>query len=132
MKKDESNLVMGKDSYNFLIKNKIKTHISFSLILAGILCAGKKSFLGNLAIMSVCRMPSIFYCHKSSLSACAQRINLSFRGKTLAAQPRQVLYQVSIFYAKQMDRVLNFARGQTSADDTCVYWKRQIPYLAKN
>ena len=56
MEKDESDLVMGKDSYNFLIKKKknTHTHIPFSLILAGILCAGKTFFLGNLAVMFVC------------------------------------------------------------------------------
>ena len=37
MKKDESGLVMGKDSYYCLTEKKKKhTHISFSLISAGI------------------------------------------------------------------------------------------------
>ena len=36
------------------------THISFSVILAGILRAGKKHFLGNLAVRFVCRMRSTF------------------------------------------------------------------------
>ena len=35
-------------------------HISFSVILAGILRAGKKHFLGNLAVRFVCRMRSTF------------------------------------------------------------------------
>ena len=33
-------------------------HISFSVILTGILRAGKKHFLGNLAVRFVCRMRS--------------------------------------------------------------------------
>ena len=37
---------------------KTHTHISFSVILAGILRAGKKHFLGNLAVRFVCRMRS--------------------------------------------------------------------------
>ena len=44
--------------YIFLII--INTHISFSVILAGLLCAGKKHFLGNLAVRVVCRMRSTF------------------------------------------------------------------------
>ena len=39
---------------------KTRTHISFSVILAGILRAGKKHFLGNLAVRFVCRMRSTF------------------------------------------------------------------------
>ena len=39
---------------------KTHTHISFSVILAGILRAGKKHFLGNLAVRFVCRMRSTF------------------------------------------------------------------------
>ena len=35
-------------------------HISFRVILAGILRAGKKHFLGNLAVRFVCRMRSTF------------------------------------------------------------------------
>ena len=50
----------GKISiYIFLIIIK-HTHISFSVILAGILRAGKKHFLGNLAVRFVCRMHSNF------------------------------------------------------------------------
>ena len=56
-KKDESHLVVGKYPYIFLIIIKhTHTHISFCVILAGILRAGKKHFLGNLAVMFVCRM----------------------------------------------------------------------------
>ena len=51
---------MGKDSYNFLIIIKKHPHISLSLILAGILHAGKKSFMSNLAVKFVCQMHSIF------------------------------------------------------------------------
>ena len=57
VKKDESHLVMAKYSYNFFNSYKKRhPHISFSLILAGILCAGEKRFLGNLAVtcMFVC------------------------------------------------------------------------------
>ena len=39
---------------------KTHTHISFSIILAGILHAGEKHFLGNLAVRFVCRMRSTF------------------------------------------------------------------------
>ena len=35
-------------------------HISFNVILAGILRAVKKHFLGNLAVRFVCRMRSTF------------------------------------------------------------------------
>ena len=55
-------------------------------------------------------------------SAWAQRTGLVFRGKTSADLPRWVLYLVSIFCVNQTDSVLNFTRGQTSADYTCVYW----------
>ena len=61
MKKDKSDLVMGKDSYNFLIKKTQKTHISFSLILAGILRADKKCFLGNLAIMFLYAQCALYF-----------------------------------------------------------------------
>ena len=44
-------------SFNYY---KTHTHISFSVILAGILRAGKKHFLGNLAVRFVCRMRSTF------------------------------------------------------------------------
>ena len=88
--------------------------ISFSVILAGILRAGKKHFLGNLAVRFVCRM-------RSSHSACAQRIPLIFRGKTSAAFPDGSSTTYRFFYVNQTDSVLNFARGQIPADDTCVY-----------
>ena len=101
---------MGKDFFFF----DCYTHISFSLILAGILRAGKTRFLDNQA---ACQMRSAKWLH----SACAQRISLGFRGKTSAGLPRRVLYHVSIFYVNQTDSMLNFAQGQTSADDTCVY-----------
>ena len=39
---------------------KTHTHISFSVILAGILRAGKKHFSGNLGVRFVCRMRSTF------------------------------------------------------------------------
>ena len=43
----------------FLIIIK-RIHISFSVILAGILRVGEKHFLGNLAVRFVCRMRSTF------------------------------------------------------------------------
>ena len=58
-KKDESHLV-GKYPYVFFNYYKTHTHISFCVILAGILRAGKKHFLGNLAVRFVCRMRSTF------------------------------------------------------------------------
>ena len=62
-KKDESHLV-GKYPYIFFNYYKTHTHThthtSFCVILAGILCAGKKHFLGNLAVRFVCRMRSTF------------------------------------------------------------------------
>ena len=50
------------ENYPYIFFNYCKTHahISFSVILAGILRAGKKHFLGNLAVMFVCRMRSTF------------------------------------------------------------------------
>ena len=57
-KKDESHLVVGNYPYIFFNYYKTHTHISFSVILAGILRAGKKHFLGNLAVRFVCRMRS--------------------------------------------------------------------------
>ena len=51
--------------YIFLIIIKhTHTHISFSVILAGILRAVKKHFLGNLAVRFVCRMRSTFANHR--------------------------------------------------------------------
>ena len=50
----------GKISIYFFNYYKTHTHISFSVILAGILRAGKKHFLGNLAVRFVCRMRSNF------------------------------------------------------------------------
>ena len=47
-KKDESHLVVGNYPYIFFNYYKTHTHISFSVILAGILRAGKKQFLGKL------------------------------------------------------------------------------------
>ena len=41
--------------------------------------------------------------------------------KTSADLRRRVLYHVSIFYVNQTNSVLNFTRGQNSADDTYVY-----------
>ena len=46
----------------------------------------------------------------------------NFSRENISCLPRRVLYQVLIFYVNQTDSVLNFARGQTPADDTCVYW----------
>ena len=45
---------MGKDFFLFYFFN-FYTHISFSLILAGILRAGKTCFLGNQAVCRICR-----------------------------------------------------------------------------
>ena len=67
-------------------------------------------------------MPNALYLRKSSHSACAQRIRLIFRGKTSAAFPDGFSTTYWFFYVNQTDSVLNFARGQTPADDTCVYW----------
>ena len=41
-------------------KTHTHTHISFSVLLAGILHAGKMHFLGDLAVRFVCRMRSTF------------------------------------------------------------------------
>ena len=101
---------MGK--YSFFFFKLLYTHF-FQLNIG--LHAGKTRFLGDRA---VCQMRAT---RKWSHRACAQRIDLVFRGKTSADQRRPVLYLVSIFYVNQTDSVLNFARGQTLADDTCVY-----------
>ena len=45
----------------------------------------------------------------------------NFSRENISCLPRRVLYHVSIFYVNQTDSVLNFARGQIPADDTCVY-----------
>ena len=67
--KDESGLVTGKDSYNFLTKNnKKKKNTHF---LSALYRLAYKRFLGDLAVMFVCQMGSIFYSHKSLLSTCA-------------------------------------------------------------
>ena len=63
-KKDESHLVMGKYPYIFFNYYRTHTHISYSVILAGILRAGKKHFVGNLAVRFVCRMRSTFANHR--------------------------------------------------------------------
>ena len=55
MKKDESDLVTGIFFHHY--KKKLP-HISFSLLLAGILSAGKKHIFGNLDVMLVCLMLS--------------------------------------------------------------------------
>ena len=89
------------------------THTSFSVILAGILRAGKKHFLGNLAVRFVCRMRSTF---PDRRIAHALSVSLYF-----FAGNADGLYHILIFYVNQTDSVLNFARGQTPADDTCVY-----------
>ena len=64
MKKDESHLVVGKYSHIYILFIiKTHTHISFSLILAGILPAGKERFLDNLAVRFVCQMcPTLANC----------------------------------------------------------------------
>ena len=49
-----------------------------------------------------------------------------FSKENISCLPRRVLYHISIFYVNQTNSVLNFARGQTPADDTCVYWKQCI------
>ena len=67
-------------------------------------------------------MPNALYFRKSSHSACAERIPLIFRGKTSAAFPDGSSTTYWFFFVNQTDSVLNFARGQTPADDTCVYW----------
>ena len=60
-KKGESHLVVEKYPYIYFFNYyKTHTHISYSVILAGILRAGKKHFLGNLAGRFVCRMRSTF------------------------------------------------------------------------
>ena len=118
-KKDESHLVVGKYPYIYFFNcYKTHTHISFSVILAGILRAGKKHFLGNLAVRFVCRMHSTF---ANCRTAHALSESSNFSRENISCLPRRVLYHVSIFYVSQTDSVLNFARGQTPADDTCVY-----------
>ena len=97
---------MRKDLYFFLLIIIKKIPTQYWL--------GKTRFLGNQA---VCRMRFVSGSH----SACAQWTGLVFCGKTSAGLPRRVLHLVSIFCVNQTDSVLNFARGQTSADDTCVY-----------
>ena len=52
--------MVGNYQYLFFNYYKTHTHISFSVILAGILRAGKKHFLGNVAVRFVCRMRSTF------------------------------------------------------------------------
>ena len=105
---------MGKDLLLFFFFNYY-TRISFSLILAGILRAGKTRFLGT-------RLYAECTPQKWSHSAYAQRIGLVFRGKTSAGaylDGSSTMHR--FFYVNQTDSVLNFARGQTLADDTCVY-----------
>ena len=65
-------------------------------------------------------MPNALYFRKSSHSACAQRIPLIFRGKTSDAFLDRSSTTDRFFYVNQTDSVLNFARGQTPADDTCI------------
>ena len=113
-KKDEPHLVVGKYPYIFFNYYKMQTHISFSVISAGILRAGKKHFLGNLAVRFVCRMHSTFTNRRSANPSI-------FRGKTSAALPDGSSTTYRYFFVNQTDSVLNFARGQTPADDTCVY-----------
>ena len=64
--------------------------------------------------MFVCRMRSIIrrIAHAAMPKA---NPNNSLREISAALLPR------INFFVNQMDSVLNFARGQTSADDTCVY-----------
>ena len=102
----------------FSIIIKKHTHISFSVILAGILRAGKKHFLGNLVVRldAECALLSqivAWRMHSANPS--------NFSRENISCLPRRVFYHVSIFYVNQTDSVLNFARGQTPADDTCVY-----------
>ena len=84
-KKDESHLVVGNYPYIFFNYYKTHTHISFSVILAGILRAGIKHFLGNLAVRFVCRMRSTSVNRR--IAHALKRIPLIFRGKTSAAFP---------------------------------------------
>ena len=55
-------LILWWENIHIYFFNYYKTHIhiSFSVILAGILRAGKKHFLGNLAVRFVRRMRSTF------------------------------------------------------------------------
>ena len=93
---------------------KTHTHICFSVKLAGILRVGKKHFLGNLAVRFVCRMRSTFA--MSSHSACAQRIPIIFfAGKHQLPSQTGPLPHID-FLCKP-----DFARGQSPADDKCVY-----------
>ena len=84
---------------------KTHTHVSFSVILAGILRAGKKHFMGNLAVRFVCRMRSTF-ANRRIAHALSESLKFS----------REIPDGTS-----KTDSVLNFARGQTPADDACVY-----------
>ena len=95
--------------------NKTHTHISFSVIFAGILRA-----VGNLAVRFVCRMRSTF-ANRRIAHALSESLPLIFRGKTSAAFPDGSSIPRIDFYVNQTDSVLNFARGHTPADDTCVY-----------
>ena len=58
--------------------------------------------------------------------ALSESLRLIFRGKTSAAFPDGSSIPRIDFYVNQTDSVLNFARGQTPADDTCVYCNVQI------
>ena len=84
-KKDESHFVVGNYPYIFFNHYKTHTHISFSVILGGILRAGKKHFLGNLAVRFVCRMRSTL-ADRRIAHALSESL-LIFRGKTSAAFP---------------------------------------------
>ena len=55
-------LILWWENIHIYFFNYYKTHIhiSFSVILAGILRAGKKHFSGNLAVRFECRMRSTF------------------------------------------------------------------------
>ena len=108
---------MKKDESHHYYEKKKKT--SFSLILAGILRAGKRRFLENLAVRFF--MSNALYPRKSLRSACTIKgIRLIFCGKTSAAFPDRSSIPPIDFYVNQTDRVLNFPRGHTSADDVCI------------
>ena len=57
-------LILWRENIHIYFFNYYKTHththMSFSVILAGILRTVKKHFLGNLAVRFVCRMRSTF------------------------------------------------------------------------
>ena len=74
-------------------------HISFSVILASILRAGKKHFLGNLAVRFVCRMRSTFANRRIAHALSESR--LFFAGKHQLPSQTGPLPRIDFFYVNQ-------------------------------